>query len=207
MAKKNTVIKERVRLIGIAETVAVINPISWDNNNNKYIEDEKNGKYSINLCIDKDSPSARKLEKAFNSVVQKANFNLKIGEESKRFKSLIRDGDDKEQFIEYKPEVYQNCWVVSLKNNYRPTIYDIDGNIFDINDNNLIEEQLYRGVTLTIIADLYTLNKNTNKGIFGSLSGIKVLKLTEPLNADMTVDINEFDLDEEEISYFLDPDF
>jgi hypothetical protein len=206
MAKNNTVIKRKVRLIGIAETVAVINPISWDNNNNKYIEDEKNGKYSINLCVEKTSPNAKKLEKAFNSVVQKANFNLKIGEESKRFKSLIRDGDDKEQFIEYK-EVYKNCWVVSLKNNYRPTIYDIDGNIFDINDNNLIEEQLYRGVTLTIIADLYTLNKNTNKGIFGSLSGIKVLKLTEPLNADMTVDINEFDLDEEEEAYFLDPDF
>ena len=72
MAKKNTVIKERVRVIGIAETVAVINPISWDNEKGKYITDLENGKYSINLCIDKDSPSARKLEKVFNSLVKKS---------------------------------------------------------------------------------------------------------------------------------------
>ena len=207
MAKKNTVIKERVRLIGIAETVAVINPISWDNEKGKYITDIENGKYSINLCIDKDSPSARKLEKVFNSLVKKANFNLKIGEESKRFKSLIRDGDDKDQFIEYKPEVYQNCWVVSLKNKFNPTIYDIDGDIFDINDNDLVKEQLYRGVMLTVICDLYALTENVNKGIFGSLVGVKVLKLTPRLNTDMTVNLDEFDLDEEELSYFLDPDF
>ena len=207
MAKKNTVIKERVRVIGIAETVAVINPISWDNEKGKYITDIENGKYSINLCIDKDSPSARKLEKVFNSLVKKANFNLKIGEESKRFKSLIRDGDDRKQFIEYKPEVYQNCWVVSLKNKFSPTIYDIDGDIFDINDNDLVKEQLYRGVMLTVICDLYALTENVNKGIFGSLVGVKVLKLTPPLNTDMTVNLDEFDLDEEEVSYFLDPDF
>jgi len=205
MAKVKT-IKERVRVIGIAETIAIINPISWDNENGKYIEDHENGKYSINLCIDKDSPSSRKLEKTFNNVVNKAKFGIELGEESKRFKSCVRDGDDKDQFIEYK-DVYQNCWVVSLKNKYKPTIYDIDGDIFDINDNDLVEEQLYRGVTLTVIIDLYALTENVNKGIFGSLSGIKVLKLTERLNADMTVDVSEFELDEEEEAYFLDPDF
>ena len=207
MANNNTIIKERVRLIGIAETVAVINPISWDNEKGKYITDLENGKYSINLCIDKNSPASKKLKKAFDKVVKKANFDLKIGEESKRFKSLIRDGDDKDQFIEYKPEVYQNCWVVSLKNKFNPTIYDIDGDIFDINDNDLVKEQLYRGVMLTVICDLYALTENVNKGIFGSLVGVKVLKLTPRLNTDMTVNLDEFDLDEEEVSYFLDPDF
>ena len=202
----NTIIKKRVRLIGIAETVALIKPISWDNDKGKYVSDLENGKYSINLCVDKDSPSSKKLKKTFNKLANKAKFNLKIGDESKRFKSLIRDGDDRKQFIEYKPEVYQNCWVVSLKNIFRPTIYNIDGDIFDINDNNLINEQLYRGVTLTIICDLYVLTEKT-RGIFGSLAGVKVLKLTPPLNVDMTVNLGEFDLDEEEVSYFLDPDF
>jgi len=206
MAKKNTVIKERVRLIGIAETVAVINPISWDNEKGKYITDLENGKYSINLCVDKDSPSSKKLKKAFDKVVNKTGFDLKLGYESKKIKSSVRDGDDKDQFIEYK-DVYKNSWIVSLKNVFRPTIYDIDGDIFDINDNNLIKEQLYRGVTLTVICDLYALTENVNKGIFGSLSGIKVLALTPSLNTDMTVDLDEFDLDDEEISYFLDPDF
>ena len=207
MSNNNTIIKKRVRLIGIAETVALIKPISWDNDKGKYVSDLENGKYSINLCVDKDSPSSKKLKKTFNKLANKAKFNLKIGDESKRFKSLIRDGDDKDQFIEYKPEVYQNCWVVSLKNKFNPTIYDIDGDIFDINDNDLVKEQLYRGVMLTVICDLYALTENVNKGIFGSLVGVKVLKLTPPLNTDMTVNLDEFDLDEEEVSYFLDPDF
>ena len=139
--------------------------------------------------------------------MNKTGFDLKLGYESKKIKSSVRDGDDKDQFIEYKPEVYQNCWVVSLKNKFSPTIYDIDGDIFDINDNDLVKEQLYRGVMLTVICDLYALTENVNKGIFGSLVGVKVLKLTPPLNTDMTVNLDEFDLDEEEVSYFLDPDF
>ena len=206
----------RLKVGGILETVNVREPKKWDNATEKYVTDYDDGKYEIRLLVDKkDNLGVRRLLnglKTFseenNLIDDDGNLEIPIGGKMQGRKELyncIKDGDNEEHFEKYK-DVYKGYYVVSVKNNYQPSLFDMDGNYLnslmkkdkDMVDG-ILEEQFYRGATAYIQFDLYTSNNKDRKGIYGSLKSVKVIMLTEPLNDVIT----EFELTDEELEFFL----
>ena len=197
------------RVIGRFETINIKSKMAWDNTNEKYVEDNENGKYEIKLLVPKTSPYANKLKEYIDKFNKDNDINIPIGgkfEGRKEFYNCVKDGDDVEQFVKHK-DVYSGNYVITAKNQYKPALFNIDGvniNKLERKDpalaTNILEDEFYRGVTGLCIISFYTNDKK--EGIYGSIKALRIGELTEPLNDT----IDELDFTDEELAFFQDPD-
>jgi hypothetical protein len=201
--------KTPFQITGICNTINVVTPMSYDEQQGKYFED-KNGRYEVQLLVKKDNPLAPKLLEVMQTESNK--FKAEMGKAipiggNMQVHCCVRDGDIEEQFKKYN-SVFADSYVIGIKSKFRPTLLDIQGGQINIGDETEVNKHLYRGVTAKVAFEFYQLTDTNKKiGLFANLRGLRVVAYTEPLNNFEELDPALLELTEEEEEYFKDMDF
>jgi len=141
-------------------------------------DNEKDGKYSVSLLIDKDD---KKTLKAIQSAIEAATAEGKKdkfgGRIPKNLKTPLRDGDDERP----DDEAYENMMFINCSSNRRPGLVGPNPKI-PITD----EEELYSGCYGRAAINFFAFNVSGNKGIAAGLNNLQKLEEGEPLSGGRT---------------------
>lgn len=153
-------------------------------------------KYSMCLIIRKEDEKTldrfRKAEAAVIAAVKAANS----GKLPKNFKLPLRDADDDED-KEDNP-AFEGCYFVNVSSVRKPKI--VDRELEEIKD----EELFYSGVYCRVKLNLFSFEKNGNKGIAVGFSNVQKVKSGDHIGGGSTKPEDDFaeEIDDDDFDEF-----
>jgi hypothetical protein len=210
----------RIKVSGRFSKIDVFNPIRYDNATDSYVVDHENGKFEVQILLPKQAQSIKNFIADIDSLIARVEreTGVKVFYNNSPM-SALRDGDDMSKFREYK-DLYAGNWVLTLKRNAMNKFTKTPNTIkvFSMKDKttgtrtpitkddvDLIEEQVYRGVSGVVIGKAYVVTSGANKGVYFNPDVISIGMLTERLdNGGISYDEEDLEMDSDIIDIFMD---
>jgi hypothetical protein len=164
-----------------------------------FIESE-NGKYGLTLLVAKESKSGKKIVETLKELEEKTKQKLPIGGNA-RLTSVIKDGDDEEQFSTYY-DSFKGNFVITFKSKKPISIFSEEGFKVRKDDTAIIEEEFYNGAVVGVNGSIYYIDNP--KGVYANVSAVKFLKHAEPFGDERNSTAEAIKVDEDDLEFYDD---
>lgn len=150
-------------------------------------EDGSDGKYSVQIILDKSHPQLNEIKKAIKAAaIDKFGAKIKMG----MLKLPLRDGDE-----EREDEEYEGAFFVNVNGGRKPGILNRKKQPADVDD---INEYCYSGAYFNVSVNFYGFEKEGNRGVAAGLNNIMLLRKGDRLDGSSTAGQDFADMAAEE---------